>query len=222
MPTAWTNFLAGGPGDPAAIGIDSDDVIDEALPTLHAATRGDLVFWDVTELIEWLDEGLKRLAAGTAFFVSRATASTVIGQAGYDAPPQHLATLHVSLDNVPLRAGSTIELEARDSSYLTTPGTPDHWYEDLQGLDHTSLTPVPAAVQTMASIFTCWPGTLDDAEVNHTIPAPNPLKGYLAMWLIGEAYGREGQMEAPEIAAHCEGRIALYQQLFQAYYGHGL
>jgi hypothetical protein len=220
--TLWGDILPGGPLSEQVIpGIDVDQVIEECLPSLHAATRAELGPWTAGNLLEWLDEGLKRLSVIAGVFITRATTLTVPAQPSYASPPRHISTLHVSLDAVPLRPAGTLELEARDAGYLTTAGTPDHWYQDLLGMNMIGLAPVPDAEQTMASIYESWPETVDAGGQNTLVPAPGPLKGYLAMYLLAEAYGREGEMEMPDVAQHCRARLELYHQIFQSYYGKG-
>lgn len=220
--TLWGDVLPGGPGGEQPVpGIDVDQVIEECLPSLHAATRADLVFWTAGNLLEWADEALKRLAMIAGVFVTRATTLTVPTHGTYTSPDRHISTLHVSLDSTPLRPAGTVELEARDTNYLTTPGTPDHWYQDLLGMDVIGLVPVPNQESSLATIYEAWPSTVDAGGQNTSVPAPAPLKGYLAMYLLAEAYGREGEMEMPDVAAHCRGRLDLYHQIFQTYYGKG-
>jgi hypothetical protein len=217
----WGDVLPGGPTGDILSGIDVEQVIDDLLPTLHAATRADLGYWTVGDLMEWLDEALKRLAVLAGVFATRAAILTVPGQAAYSSPPQHISTLHVSLGSTPLRPAGTIELEGRDPAYLTTQGTPDHWYQDLLGLDNIGLCPVPTGEDALAEIYEAWPPTVDAGQQSTIVPAPAPVKGYLAMAVLAEAYGREGEMEMPDVASHCKGRLDLYHQIFQTYYGKG-
>lgn len=221
--TLWGDILPGGPANEQAVpGIDTDQVIDEALPALHAGSRAELEFWTVGNLIEWLDEGVKRLAVKAGVFITRATTLTVATQAAYASPPRHCSTIHVSVGSTPLRPSGTIEMEARNPSYQTTPGTPAYWYQDLQGMDVIALTPVPDSEQTLAEIYEAWPETLDAGGQTTSVPGPAPLKGYLTMHLLAEAYGREGEIESPDIAAHCRGMVAMYDQMFKGYYGAGM
>jgi hypothetical protein len=51
-------------------------VIDSLLPALHAGSRADLYRWTEADLIQWMDESLKRLARKAAVFVYRSTGIT--------------------------------------------------------------------------------------------------------------------------------------------------
>ncbi len=218
----WDSFLPGSTdASTDAGGIDVSQVIDQALWDLHADSRANLTFWDEAQLYQWLDEAVKRLASIACVFVGRyAAVLTVQGQAAYSHPPQHVSTLHVSLGSTALRPASTMELEARNPAYQTAQGTPAYWYENLLGSDSIALAPVPDTSDvTIPQIYAGWPTGLDMSQT--VVAAPAPLKGYLGMALLAEAYGIEGEMEMRDVAAHCRGRLGLYHMLFKQYYGAG-
>lgn len=217
------SILPGGaPGESPLSGIDITQVLTEILPSLHAASEADLIFWTEAELIEWLDDAVKRLARKAGVFIGRdASTFTTIGQAAYPLPAGHLSTRHVSYGTAQLRPSTTIEMEALDPSYATTAGTPLHWYEDLQGINVVGLAPVPDAETELAVIYEGWPAALDAGRVQTIVPGPPPLKGYLAFCLLASAYGAESQMEMPDVAEHAKARTDLYEQMFISYYGAG-
>lgn len=220
--TLWGDGIPGEEAGSAAGSIDTTAVIDGILPTLHADARENLAFWTEPDLIEWMDEGLKRLARVAGVFVERDTSITAVpGTAVYPLPERQDATLHVSFGAAPLRPGAMLELEMRDSNFQTTPGTPDHWYEDGQGWN-IGLTPVPASAETLPILMTAWPPALDIERKNTVVQGPASLAGYLAMYVLAQAYGREGESEMPDVAQHCAGRCEMYEQIFAKYYGAGL
>ena len=201
--------------------IDTTEVIDSLLPALHTDTRANLYWWTEADLIQWMDEALKRLARQAAVFVERSTdLVSSAGTAIYDLPERHEATLHVSYVTTPLRPAGTIDLEGRDPAYQTVPGTPDHWYEGLQGDFTIGLTPVPVeSGDAIPLICAMYPPDLDIAKVNTLVTAPYPLKGYLSLSVLAEAYAREGEMEMQDLAQHCRARAGMYEQMFAQYYG---
>jgi hypothetical protein len=202
--------------------INTTAVIAGLLPALHADSVANLTFWSQADLVNWMDEGLKRLARVAGVFVERDTSiTTANGTATYALPERQDTTLYVSLGTAPLRPASMLELEMRDSGFQSTPGTPDHWYEDGQGWN-IGLSPVPTGAATVAMIMAAWPPTLDTGQVNTLVQAPAPLAGYLTMYTLAKAYGREGESEMPDVARHCAGRCEMYEQIFQKYYGAGL
>lgn len=223
--TLWGSLLPGGTGTDAPDGsLDTTEVIDHLLPDLHAESRAALTFWAEAELIRWLDEGLKRLSRIACVFVGRDTSIlTVAGQAAYNLPARQVATLHVSLEAAPLRPANMLELEMRDPAFASAEGTPDHWYEDNLGAAKVALAPVPDTVDlSVPVIYAGWPPEIDAGKQNTMVEAPAPLKAYLAMCALAEAYGQEGEMEMPDVAAHCRGRMAMYEQLLASYYGEGI
>lgn len=203
--------------------LDTTQVINDILPTLHAASTGDLYWWQLSDLIEYMDEALKRLARKAGVFVKRSSSlSSSAGSSSYPLPDDHVAVLHVSYGTAPLRAANQLELEARDPDYQSTPGTPDHWYLDELGDYIIGFCPVPNhGGDTMPIIYTAEAAALDNAQDNTLVTAPEPLKGYLTMCILREAYGREGEMEMPELAQHCSGRIQMYEAMMADYYGSG-
>jgi len=202
---------------------DSTTVIDQLLPTLHADTRAHLYFWTEADLIAYMDESLKKLASTAAIFIERdATTTTVPATATYPLPTRQLSTLHISLGTSALRPGTAAELEARDPQWQTTPGTPDHWYQDTIGIESVGLAPVPTTAAALPMICSVTPLDLDVAKANTLVQAPAPLKGYLTFSVIGTCYRKEGESEQPDLAQHCKARIDLYDKLLQHLYGEGI
>lgn len=203
--------------------IDTTAVIAELLPVLHTDTTANLYWWTQNDLIQWMDEALKRLARKAGVFIQRSTSTvSAAGVPAYPLPVGCVAVLHQSYLTTPLRAAGTMELESRDPDYQTTPGTPDHWYADQIGDYTIGFSPVPVtAGDLMPIIYTALSPDLDVAQVNVLVTAPVPLKGYLAMSVLGEAYGREGEMEMQDLAAHCKSRVAMYEAMMAEYYGSG-
>ena len=202
--------------------LDSQAVITGLLPSLHADSRANLSFWTESDLINWMDEGCKRIGRECGVFVERDTSITTLsGVAAYPLPTRQNATLHVSFGTAPLRPASMISLEMRDPAFMSTPGVPDHWYEDGQGWN-VGLCPVPTASLPLPIVMTCWPPALDTQKLNTLVQAPAPLAGYLSMYSLAKAYGKEGESEMPDVAQHCAARCRMYEQVFAKYYGRGM
>lgn len=202
--------------------IQTTTVITNLLPSLHAAALADLTFWTEADLITWMDDALKRLARVARVWVERDTSiTTEAGTATYALPARHLATIHVSFGAAPLRPASAAELEARNPAYQTAAGTPDHWYEDGLGRN-VGVAPVPEGATALPLLMQAWPPALDTAKLNTLVQAPAPLAGYLAMYVLAKAYGREGESEMPDVAMHAEARCQMYEEVFAHLYGRGL
>lgn len=215
MPTVWTDYLDSGPGGTLWPLIDPADIATEALPALHAASMADLVWFTEADLAEWIEEGMRRLAELSSVWVTRATTAIAAGQQAFDTPAGHVSTGNVTWDEWALRPASTIELEGLDPDYRYTPGPPRYWYADLTGMNAIALYPVPDEAGELALVYAAWEPDLPGSGVD----APSPVRAYLRYFLLGEAFGREGEFEAPDIAAHCRGRLDLFNQIFQQYYG---
>lgn len=206
--------------------INTQTVIDELLPALHSSSRANLTFWSEQDLEEWIDDSLKRLSRVCGIFVERSADNTTVnGTSSYLLPTRHVATLHVSYGTRPLRPANSIELEMRNPSYRTVPATvalpPSYWYEDLEGNATLRITPVPIAAVSLPIICTVFPTEVDTAESNTLVQAPAPVAGYLAMYTLSKAFGKEGESEMPDVGMHCAARCEMYEQLLQSYYGPG-
>jgi len=166
---------------------------------------------------------MKRLADEAMVFVERDTSQTTApGTSSYPLPTRQISTLHLSLGSSALRPGTAAELGARDELWQTTPGTPDHWYQDTIGLESVALAPVPTTAVALPMICSVTPLDLDVAKANTLVQAPAPLKGYLAFAVLARAYGRESETEQRDLADHAKARIDLYHALFKKYYGEGV
>ncbi len=203
--------------------IDTQAVISNLLPDLHADTRAHLVYWAEADLIQFIDESVKRLARKAMMFVERdLSLTTGIGTATYALPARHLATLHASYGTAPLRPASQIELEAGNPLYVTVAGTPAYWYEDKIGSATVGLSPVPTAAAALPLIVSVVPVDIDVGKVVTTLEAPQAVAAYLAFSVLAQAYGRESESEMPDVAQHCAARVAFYEEIFTRYYGPGM
>jgi hypothetical protein len=200
--------------------VNTQTVLTGLLPDLHADSYADLTYWTESGLIQWTDEAVKKLARSSMTWIARDTSiSTVIGTAIYTLAADAIETVHISLVTTPLRASAVMDLEARDENFQSTPGTPDHWYEDDLALGTVGVCPVPVAVAVLPTINTVYPPDVDVALVNTLVQAPAPLAIYLAFSVLAVAYGQEGESEQPDLAQHCQGRADMLEQVFQSYYG---
>ncbi len=204
--------------------IDTTVVLANLLPDLHSTSFANLNFWLKADLIQWMDEAAKQLSRACMMFVERVTGTnTSNGTATYSLPTRHNATIHISFGTVPLRSATAMEMEARDPAFQTTPGPPDHWYEDTIGITSVGLVPVPTTSAALPMICSMAPPDLDTAQVmNVLLQAPSPVAAYLAFYVLAGAYGREGESEQPDLAKHASARVKMYEQIFSHYYGPGL
>ena len=220
----WGGVVPGGPFDPLG-GIDRQVVLDAILPTLHADTVANLTFWTESQLYEWMDEALKRLARVTGIFVGRdVSQATVPGQSSYTLPYNHVSTYHVSLGAAPLRPANTLELEMRNPIYriasADAENPPSHWYEDLEGNKAIGITPVPVAVAPVNLIVAAWPTMIPAAGA--IVQAPQLVAQYVAFFVIHMALSGEDEAAAPDVASAAKSMCDLLEQTFKSYWGQGL
>ena len=212
--------LLPGESDTAAALIDEATIVADLLAPLHSGSVADLVFWTECELIQWIDAALKKLARTAGIFVGRSIdVATTIGDSTYSLPAQHLSTIHASYNGKPLRPTSSGELAARDASYASRAGTPARWFQDTLGLAEIGVAPVPNAIAALWVIYHGWPRTIDCAKTQTTIPLPGVLEPYVELSVIAEAYSKEGDAHAPDIASAARSIMSLYEKAALDYWG---
>lgn len=205
--------------NPASTTRDVNAIVAALLAPLHAATLADLVMWSECELIQWIDAGVKKLARLAALFIGRSIDTvTVAGTAIYALPAQHLATIHASYDSKPVRPATTGELAARDAQWQTRQDPTQRWYQDTL-VQQIGLAPVPDHPRALWLIYNGWPQTVDCAKTHTTIPLPLSLAPYLELYTLGEAYSKEGDGFAPDIAAAARAIAGLYERVAVEYWG---
>jgi hypothetical protein len=202
--------------------IQTSNILQNLLPDLHSDSIANLTFWTQSQLINFLDESAKQLSRNTMLFVERDTSKTTANGTGtYSLPLRHNDTIHVSYGATPLRPSTTIELEARDQGYRTTPGTPDHWYEDDMDVTAIALAPVPTAAVSLPMICSMYPPDLDTGQVNTLLQAPAPVSIYLSFYVLAKAYGKESETEEADLSQHAAAKVALLEQVFAHLWGEG-
>jgi hypothetical protein len=200
--------------------IQTTAVLDQLLPDLHSDSYANLTFWTQAQLINFMDEAAKQLSRNTMLFVERDTSKTTANATGtYALPSRHNTTLHVSYGATPLRPSTTIEMESRDQGYTTTPGTPDHWYEDDMNVASIALAPVPTSASPLPMICSMYPPDLDTGQVNTLLQAPAPVAIHLAFYVLARAYGKESESEESDVSQHAAAKVALLEQVFAHLWG---
>jgi len=207
--------------NPSATLIEQSAIVASLLPSLHAASTADLVMWSECELVQWIDAAVKKLARKVALFIGRSL-DTVTAECtrAYAVPAQYVSMIHVSYDGQPLRPTSTGELVARDTRWMTRTGRrPASWYVDTIGLAQVGIYPVPGEARSIWMIYHGWPQTVDCAEAHTSIPLPKALEPYIELNVIAEAYTKEGDGYAPDIATAARGLSKIYERVALEYWG---
>jgi hypothetical protein len=209
---AW--IFPGGGTPPAK---SAQDLLNELYPLLGASSASDLVHWTDAELLQWANDGLKRLARRTGVFVERGTVSVSSGTAAYTLPTRHLSSIHVSLDAAHLRPSTVAELEALSTTWITDSDTPDRYVQNQgTGVEAIRLYAEPDAGGTLAVVHHQYPAEVTAAG---SLPLPEPVADYLFFYGLGEARRKESDGAMPEVSELSDGLLALYEQVCQSYWG---
>jgi hypothetical protein len=199
------------------------DALRRLLPSLGGYTYPEIVHWTEADLLGYVNEALARLARITGVFVVRDT-TTVIedGQATYNLPAGHLSTIHAALVGGPaLRPTRVGELESLDPLWPTTEcedsETPTRYAQDFEGAEKVRLYKIPNVAGFLDLVFHSTPAQVTVGSP--LLDAPTFVEDYLAMAVLAAARGKEGDGAIPEVAKHAAERVALYERIFQEYFG---
>ncbi len=197
-------------------------IVADLVPALNSDTVANLTAATETQLYEWIDAAMNRLARTVGLFVRRdATLTTAVSTVA--APARHLSTLHLARDDGtsdwrPLRPASVAELEALDDSYPTaTAASPTHHSEDQQGGSLIRLYKIPSGSVNLALIYHETRAEITKAAP--TVDAPEVIRDAFFYGALAEARRGESDEAMPEIAEYCGERVNLYEQAFRAYWG---
>jgi hypothetical protein len=194
-------------------------IITSLAAALNAASVATLTSWSETELYQWADEAVKRLARAAGVFVTRTEIPIAALDNTIPLPAGHTGTIHVSLDGAILRPANESELSARDSDWENATGVVSRYTADTNGLDSLRVYKTPTADGTIALIAREHPADLAAASPN--LAAPDPIGLYLRYLILAEARKREGDECMPDVAAHYQERLKLLDTVMQAYWGGG-
>lgn len=206
--------------------INATGILTGILPTLHSSDFATLYNWTEAELYGYLDEGLKRLSRIACVWTGRVSSIlTSAGQPLYSVPARHVASLHISHAETPLRPANQLELEMRDPDYRTTPATAlrpaSHWYPDLLNGGQFGVSPVPASTgNALPVVYNGYPPAV--SSIAPLIAAYLPLESYLGMYVIWRAYQKEHEAEMADVAAQAKAVCELFEGVLVKLYGKGI
>ena len=212
-----TPFL---PQPPTPVGVDVAQVINDMLPTLGASSFGDLTWClaDGSEFYQWADEYAKRLAHKCGVFVERDISIDLeIDTAVYDAPDGLIDAIHVSAGGLRLRVSSARELNALDSTWQATEGPVIRYSMDAGPVGTITVYAIPTATGLLAVIFHAFPAAI--ALGSSTVAVPAPVADYFEFGMLAEARRKQSEGAMPEMAAHFDERVKLYEQVMAKYWG---
>ncbi len=173
-----------------------------------------------TELYEFADEAVQRLAYLTGAFITYDSSITVTeGTAVYAEPAANVFTLQAWLGDVNLKLTPVRELWALDSTWSATSGASTRASLDAGSIGTITLYPNPSAGGTLNQIAEEYPSTIAlDAS---TVQLPIPLQDWLSYRMLEAARRKESDGTQTEMADHYEQRAATYEEIVQRLYGVG-
>jgi hypothetical protein len=209
--------------------VDVTTVISNLWPLLHATSNADVVSTSDAELTRLISDELRKVSRTYGCFIARDTTSIIFvsGTPIYNAPPDHLSTLHIAYNGKPLTPTTTFELEALDPNYLTTAangskGPVQNWYSDKNGPNLIGFYPVPAAADVGLSpevIYHIMPCGIDEAHTQTIINAPAFFGDYLEIKAMADSYRKESDLQMPEVAKTLDQLAALYEEIMKSLWG---
>jgi hypothetical protein len=213
------------PQGTAASGLDLANALGDVLYRLGFQGVADITggadqYVTVAELYQWADEGAKKLSYAAGVFVTVDTSITVASPtAVYALPGTHVFTLMAALAGVPLRITPVRELEALDATWPATSGPATRCSFDAGAVGVVTLYPLPTVGGTLAQICQEFPATI--AQGSSTLGLPTVMQDYFSYAMMAGARGKESDAAMPEMAAHFEERMKLYEQVARELWGRG-
>jgi hypothetical protein len=170
------------------------------------------------EFYQWADEAAKRLASNCGVFVERdASTTTSPNVAQYPVPAGFVDAIHVSADGRALRPTSVAELDALDSTWPVTTGVVQRYSMDAAGELTITLYRIPLDGESLAFVYHRFPA--DITAVASVINVASPIADYFRYAMLAEARRKQSEGAMPEMAAHFDERVALYEKVICSYWG---
>ena len=204
--------------------IDVSECVNDVIYRLGFQSLADLEAsgnWVLlVELYQWADEAAGKVAYESGVFLTWDTSITAeSGTAIYNLPASHVFTLAAWLGNSPQRMTTVSDLWALAAAWPATSGPAARASLDAGGVGTLTLYPVPTAGGTVGQIAEEYPPTI--AAGSSQVALPSILQDYFSYAMLAGARGKESDAAKPEIAAHCQARMELYDQVIQHLYGPG-
>lgn len=174
-----------------------------------------------SELYQFADDALKRLARATGTFVTY-DASTIVTslQSVYLLPAGHVFTESAWLQfGGHLRITPVSELFALDQAWSIAAGASTRISFDAAGAERAVLYPVPNAGGTLCQVMALVPPTVSGSSAS--IPISPATQDYFTYAMLAGARGKESDSAMPEVAEHIRERMRAYEAIFTQLWGGG-
>jgi hypothetical protein len=206
------------PGGPASSGIDVANVINDILPALGANDFSDLDWCTQAELFQFADEAANRLAHRAGVWVNRYGLQTITAGTSVAPQPGDLVdAIHVSVDGASLRPVTALQLAALDAGWQGTAGTPQRFSMDAAPGSILLYPATTAATSTLATIYHQRQPTVQPGQ--SVLPIASPVQDYIGYSVLEQARRKESDQQMTDMADHFAQRVALYEQIFEHYWG---
>jgi hypothetical protein len=204
--------------------MDTANCIPDALYRLGFQGPGDIALagtWvTVAELYQWADEAAKKIAYESGVFITYDTSIAVTsGTAVWSLPASNVFTLAAWLGSNALRITPVRELWALDGTWTATSGPSTRCSLDAGSVGTITLYPNPAVGGTLNQVAEEYAAPI--ALGSSTVALPSVLQDYFSYAMMAGARGKESDAAMPEMAAHFEERMKLYEQVIEHLYGPG-
>lgn len=206
---------------PASAGINLAVLVGDLWAPLNATGPADAVFWTESDLYENLDEAKNELARAVGVFVRYDTSiDTVTNTGAYTLPADHASTIQVDLAGAVLRPRAVQDLEALDSAWLATTGTPKAFVRNRGGMEELTLYPAPdvsAANEAIGILEHAIPATI--ALSNAILGAPVVMTEYFRFFALNNARQKESAGQMQDTAAWFGSLAAMMLKTATGYWG---
>lgn len=209
------------PPPPVYPGVDVTALIAALLPQLNAAALTDLTWTSQVELLEYADEGAKRLARHAGVFVVFDSIQLVNGTATYPVPSGWIDSVHVSLTDdlgvtTRLRPSSIGQILALDASWMNTEGAVERYLHDT-GAEIITVYRIPISDGVVNIFHHAYPADLTATQT--LVPLPIPMADYLTYRMLARARDKQSEATMPEMAKHFRARADLYEKIAAQLWG---
>lgn len=209
------------PAPPAAGYVNLSVALAGLWTALNATGEADAVYWTSDQMFQWFDQAAKLLGRTQNIFVDYdQSLHSVLNQADYTLPTTQVSTIQADLNKRTLRARNVQEIEALDSMWTSTKGTPASFLQDVQGVVTVTLYPAPDAASAglpLGLVIAEVPA--DITPTNGFLIAPQCLQEYFTFYALAEARVAETHAQMPEAAQFFGGIVDLMRSAITGYWG---
>lgn len=179
------------------------------------------------ELYQWADELARKLSLETGMFVNLDIVNVFTGTAAYSTPNDlfvvSAALMYADLSIHPIRITPQAVLWALDSNWQATSGPPTRCSFDAGAVGTTTLYPKPDAGANASFLFMVAqqaPATINAGAP--IISLPTVLQDMFTYAMLAGARRKESDNAMPEMAAHFQERVNLYEAVCRHLWGPGV